>query len=162
MKYIIGTDHAGLIMKNFVKDLLEKMGNDVEDLGPFDSQRVDYPDFAVKVSKRVLELSGNINENLDWQETGVYGILICGTGIGMSITANKINGIRATLCHDAYTAEMGRAHNNGNILCFGARTTGEGTVESIISAWNSTKFEGGRHLQRVIKINSIESSSEKL
>jgi ribose 5-phosphate isomerase B len=162
MKYVIGTDHAGLTMKNFVRELLEKMGHEVEDLGPFSTDRVDYPDYAKKVADKILELSGNIDENLDWQKTGIYGILICGTGIGMSVTANKIIGIRATLCHDSYTAEMSRAHNNANILCFGARTTGEGTVESIISAWNSTKFEGGRHLQRVKKINLIEKLEKKL
>ena len=153
MKYFIATDHAGVEVKDFTKKLLEKKGHEVIDLGPFSTDRVDYPDFAKKLSERVLDASGRVDENIDWKEFGVFGILICGTGIGMSITANKVNGIRAGLCHDAYTSEMARAHNNANILCFGARTTGAGTIESIIDAWDSTPFEGGRHLDRIKKIN---------
>ncbi len=155
MKYIIATDHAGVEVKNFTKELLQQMGHEVEDLGPFTNDRVDYPDFAQALSEKVIECGGDISENEDWKESGVFGILICGTGIGMSITANKINGIRAGLCHDAYTSEMARAHNNANVLCFGARTSGYGTIESIIKAWDSTSFEGGRHLERVKKINSL-------
>jgi len=153
LKYFIATDHAGVEVKDFTKKLLEKKGHEVIDLGPFSTDRVDYPDFAKKLSERVLDASGRVDENIDWKEFGVFGILICGTGIGMSITANKVNGIRAGLCHDAYTSEMARAHNNANILCFGARTTGAGTIESIIDAWDSTPFEGGRHLDRIKKIN---------
>ena len=156
MKYIIATDHAGVDVKDFTKELLEKKGHQVIDLGPFTNDRVDYPDFAKKLSETVIEESGSVDENIDWKENGVFGILICGTGIGMSITANKVGGIRAGLCHDAYTSEMARAHNNANVLCFGARTTGAGTIESIIDAWDSTSFEGGRHLDRVKKINLLD------
>ena len=156
MKYVIATDHAGVDVKNFTKKLLETKGYEVVDLGPFSEDRVDYPDFAKKLSEKVLELAGDeVNENFDWKETEVFGILICGTGIGMSITANKVQGIRAGLCHDAYTSAMARQHNNANILCFGARTSGAGTIESIIDAWDSTSFEGGRHLNRVKKINKV-------
>jgi ribose 5-phosphate isomerase B len=156
MKYIIATDHAGVEVKNFTKKVLENMGHTVEDLGPFSTDRVDYPDYAEKLSKTLISQVGNIDENLDWKESKIFGILICGTGIGMSITANKVEGIRAGLCHDAYTSAMARAHNNANVLCFGARTSGEGTIESILDAWNKTAFEGGRHLDRVKKINSLD------
>ena len=155
MKYFIATDHAGIELKNYTKNILEKMGHEVFDLGPFTDSRVDYPDFAHKLAKTLMENSGKVNEDVDWRETGVFGILICGTGIGMSISANKVKGIRAGLCYDGYTAEMARAHNNANVLCFGARTTGEGTVESIIEAWDKTTFEGGRHLNRVKKIENV-------
>jgi ribose 5-phosphate isomerase B len=155
LKYVIATDHAGIETKNFTKELLLSLGHEVIDLGPDSTDRVDYPDFAEKLSRKVLEEAGEFNLKADWRETGVFGILICGTGIGMSITANKIRGIRASLCHDAYTSEMGRAHNNSNILCFGARTTGFGTIESIVKIWDKTDFEGGRHLNRVLKIEAV-------
>ncbi len=155
MKYFIATDHAGIELKNYTKKILEKMGHEVFDLGPFTNNRVDYPDFAHKLAKTLMENSGKEKEGEDWRETGVFGILICGTGIGMSMAANKVKGIRAGLCYDSYTAEMARAHNNANVLCFGARTTGEGTVESIIKAWDKTVFEKGRHLERVKKIENV-------
>ncbi|HIC09750.1 MAG TPA: ribose 5-phosphate isomerase B [Campylobacterales bacterium] len=156
MKYFIATDHAGVEIKNYTKELLEKMGHEVEDLGPFNTERVDYPDFAEKLAREVAKFSEKISEEEDWKNSGVFGILICGTGIGMSITANKIPNIRAGLCHDAYTAEMARAHNNANVLCFGARVVGKGTIESIVKAWDSAKFEGGRHLNRVQKIGKLD------
>ncbi len=156
MKYFIATDHAGVEIKNYTKELLEKMGHEVEDLGPFNTERVDYPDFAEKLAREVAKFSEKISEEEDWKNSGVFGVLICGTGIGMSITANKIPNIRAGLCHDAYTAEMARAHNNANVLCFGARVVGKGTIESIVKAWDSTKFEGGRHLNRVQKIGKLD------
>jgi ribose 5-phosphate isomerase B len=100
----------------------------------------------------LISLTGEVDIEKDWRETGVFGILICGTGIGMSIAANKIKGIRAALCTDAYHAKMARAHNNANILCFGARSIGSGVIESIVDTWDKTEFEGGRHLKRVKKI----------
>jgi ribose 5-phosphate isomerase B len=156
VKYIIATDHAGVDVKEFTKKVLQSKGYEVEDLGPFSSDRVDYPDFAEKLSNRVLEVAGEFDEERDWREKEVFGVLICGTGIGMSITANKVSGIRAALCHDAYTSEMARSHNNANVLCFGARTSGEGTIESMIDAWEKTPFSGGRHLNRVLKINNLD------
>ncbi len=140
MKFFIATDHAGVNIKPSVIKLLEDMGHEVMDLGPKDNTRVDYPDFAHKLSYEVLA-----NE-------GTQGILICGTGIGMSLAANKHKGIRAALCHDAYTAIMARAHNDANVLCFGERVVGLGVVESILEGWCKTEFEGGRHAQRVAKI----------
>ncbi len=143
MKFFIGTDHAGFEIKPFVIEYLEKKGIEVEDLGTYSTESVDYPDFAHKVANAVLE------------NPGTMGILICGTGIGMSLAANKHKGIRAALCHDYYTAEMSRRHNNANILCFGARVVGKGVIESILDAWLSHEFEGGRHQRRVEKIDNF-------
>jgi len=140
LKFFIATDHAGVNIKPSVIKLLEEMGHEVIDLGPKDNTRVDYPDFAHKLSYEVLA-------NAETQ-----GILICGTGIGMSLAANKHKGIRAALCHDAYTAIMARAHNDANVLCFGERVVGLGVIESILEGWCKTNFEGGRHAQRVEKI----------
>ena len=143
MKYFIGADHAGIEIKAFVKDLFEQRGHEVEDLGPYNKDRVDYPDFAAKVCKKVLENSGSM------------GILICGSGIGMSMAANKFDGIRAALCHNEYSARMARKHNDANVLCLGERVSGEGMIEAIIKAWDKAEFEEGRHTQRVEKINAL-------
>ncbi|HEX5711628.1 MAG TPA: ribose 5-phosphate isomerase B [Sulfuricurvum sp.] len=143
MKFYIGTDHAGLEMKNFTVDLLRQKGHEVIDLGPYDKDRVDYPDYAVKVCESVLA------------DTASQGILICGSGIGMSMAANRYHGIRAALCHDAYTASVARGHNDANILCFGERIVGQGVAESILDAWIAGTFEGGRHCGRVDKIEAI-------
>ena len=113
-------------------------------MGPFTKDRVDYPDYAVKVCEKVLS------------DKGSMGVLICGSGIGISMAANRHHGIRAALCHDAYTAKMGRAHNDGNVLCFGERIVGVGVAESIIDAWIEAEFEGGRHAGRVEKIEAIK------
>lgn len=143
MKFYIATDHAGLDLKNLTVEMLRAKGHEVDDLGPFDKERVDYPDFAQKVCDAVLK-----------DETS-HGILICGSGIGMSMAANRHKGIRAALCHDAYTAHMARAHNDANVLCFGERVVGPGVAESIIDAWCAGLFEGGRHSSRVAKIEAI-------
>jgi len=140
LKFYIATDHAGYAIKDYVKELVVSLGHEIIDLGPNSANRVDYPDFAKKCANRVIK------------DKGSFGILICGTGIGISISANKVKGIRAALCHDAYTASMSRAHNNANILCFGERVVGKGVIESIIKAFCNTPFEGGRHAKRVNKI----------
>lgn len=140
MKYYIGSDHAGINIKAYVQEIFTKLGHEVEDLGPFNKDRVDYPDFAKKCANAVVE------------DKGSFGILICGTGIGISISANKVAGIRTALCHDAYTASMSRAHNDANILAFGERVVGKGVIESMIEAFCNTPFEGGRHAGRVAKI----------
>jgi len=145
MKFYIATDHAGIDYKDFVIEILKNKNIEVEDLGPYSKDRVDYPDYAKKCALAVKE------------DKGSFGILICGTGIGMSIAANKVKGIRAALCHDAYTASMARAHNDAQILCFGQRVVGLGVVESIIDAFITTKPEGGRHEKRVEKIMEIEN-----
>jgi len=140
MKYYIATDHAGYALKEFTKAYVQELGHEIIDLGPDSADRVDYPDFAKKCAEAVVA------------DEGSRGILICGTGIGISIAANKVKGIRAGLCHDAFTAHATRAHNDANILCFGERVVGKGVVESMLDAFCSTEFEGGRHTGRVEKI----------
>jgi len=143
MKYFIGSDHAGVDFKAFVKELFEAKGHEVVDMGPSTKDRVDYPDFASKVCCEVLK-----NENSK-------GILICGSGIGMSMAANKFDGIRAALCHNEYSAAMARQHNDANVLCLGERVSGLGMVEAIVNSWLTNEFEGGRHEGRVEKINDL-------
>ena len=145
MKFYIATDHAGIDLKDYTVELLKEKGHEVIDLGPFSKDRVDYPDYAVKVAESVLADSDS------------QGILICGSGIGMSMAANRFNGIRAALCHDAYTATVARGHNDANILCFGERIVGRGVAESILDAWIAGSFDGGRHTGRVAKIEAINS-----
>lgn len=140
MKFYIATDHAGIDLKDYTVELLKQKGHEVIDLGPFTKERVDYPDYAHELCKSVLA------------DTVSQGILICGSGIGMSMAANRHEGIRAALCHDAYTAQVARGHNDANVLCFGERIVGKGVAESIIDAWLSSNFEGGRHCGRVEKI----------
>lgn len=144
MKFYIATDHAGIDLKDYTVELLKEKGHQVIDLGPYSKDRVDYPDYAIKVSKAVLA------------DDESQGILICGSGIGMSMAANRHSGIRAALCHDAYTATVARGHNDANVLCFGERIIGKGVAESIIDAWIAASFEGGRHAGRVAKIEAIK------
>lgn len=144
MRFYIATDHAGVELKNYSVELLKQKGHEVIDLGPFNTDRVDYPDFAIKVCENVLNDSGS------------QGILICGSGIGMSMAANRFSGIRAALCHDAYTASVARGHNDANVLCYGERIVGKGVAESILDAWTAGGFEGGRHCGRVEKIEAIK------
>lgn len=141
--YVIGTDHAGVNIKNFVIALLQEKGFSVIDLAPQDTQRVDYPDYAKKVCDA-------LKENPQYR-----GILICGSGIGMSIAANRYKHIRAALCHDAYMAKMARLHNDANVLCMGERVSGLGEVASILEAFIDSEFEGGRHTQRVGKLQDL-------
>ena len=144
MKFYVATDHAGIDLKDITVEMLRDKGHEVEDLGPFFKDRVDYPDYAVKVAEAVLA------------DASAHGILICGSGIGMSMSANRFHGIRAALCHDAYTATMARAHNDANILCFGERIVGVGVAESILDSWIAGSFEGGRHAGRVEKVEAIK------
>ena len=140
MKLYIATDHAGIDLKDYTVELLKEKGHEVIDLGPFSKTRVDYPDYAHKVAESVLA------------DSFTQGILICGSGIGMSMAANRHVGIRAALCHDAYTATVARGHNDANILCFGERIVGKGVAESILDAWIAGTFDGGRHCGRIEKI----------
>ncbi len=138
MKYFIASDHAGKNLRKFTKEFLEKKGISVVDLG-CEEDRVDYPDFANKLCDAVLANEGSM------------GVLICGSGIGMSMAANRHAGIRAALCHDAYTAAAARAHNDANVLCMGERAIGFGVVESVLETWLAGSFEGGRHADRIKK-----------
>jgi len=141
-KFYIATDHAGYAVKAYVKEFVSSLGHEIIDLGPDSADRVDYPDFAKKCADAVIA------------DKGSFGILICGTGIGISISANKVPGIRAALCHDHYTAMLTRQHNDANILCFGERVVGKGVIEDMIEVFANTEFEGGRHAGRVAKIES--------
>lgn len=140
MKFFVATDHAGIELKDYTVQLLKDKGHEVIDLGPYATDRVDYPDYAHKLCEEVLA------------DERTHGILICGSGIGMSMAANRHEGIRAALCHDAYTATVARGHNDANVLCFGERIVGKGVAESILDAWIIGSFDGGRHTQRVKKI----------
>ncbi|TLU84869.1 MAG: ribose 5-phosphate isomerase B [Chlorobium sp.] len=140
MKIAVGSDHAGFEFKKGVLAWLERNGYQFNDMGPYDEGSVDYPDYARKVASSVA--SGECNS----------GILLCGTGIGVSISANKIKGIRAALACNPEFATLARQHNNANIICFSARFTDMATIEQSLSNWFNTDFEGGRHQQRVNKI----------
>ena len=140
----IGADHGGVRLKEVVVRALEARGIPFVDVGTNDSASVDYPDFAAKVASGVA--SGDYER----------GILICGTGIGMSIAANKFFGVRAALCHDTYTARMSRQHNDANVLVLGERVTGPGVAEEIVQVWIDTAFDAGRHSLRVDKIHQHE------
>jgi ribose 5-phosphate isomerase B len=145
MKIAIGSDHAGHDLKQMVRALLAEMGHAVEDRGTTSaSASVDYPDYALAVARDVA--SGSAER----------GILLCGSGIGMSITANKVPGIRAALCHDHYTARVSREHNDANVLCLGGRTTGSEVAFEIVRTFLETPFSGGRHARRVDKIRTLE------
>lgn len=139
-KIYIASDHAGVEMKKALTMLLTKKGHKIIDLGPNNSDSVDYPDYAKKLAREVKK------------HPKAKGILICGTGIGMSMTANKTKGIRAALCFDVNTAKLSREHNDANILCLGARTTKIDLAKKITLAWLSTDFRGERHLKRIKKI----------
>jgi len=145
MRFYIATDHAGFHYKEQVKEYIRAKGIEIIDLGPDSADRVDYPDYGKKCAEAVKN------------DKGSFGIIICGTGIGISMAANKVEGIRAALCHDAYTASMARAHNDAQILAFGERVVGMGVVQSMIDAFIETEFEGGRHANRVEKINAIDA-----
>ncbi len=146
MKFYIATDHAGYAVKDYLLELLAAKGHEAVDLGPNSADRVDYPDFGRKCAEAVRD------------DAGSFGIVVCGTGIGISVSANKVPGIRAALCHDAYTAAMARAHNDAQILAFGERVVGRGVIESILDAFIATEFEGGRHAGRVEKISAIDEA----
>ena len=144
MNIVIGCDHAAPDMKAVVKAELEKMGFSVTDVGTNSTESCDYPDIAHALCEKITD------------GTHRLGILICGTGIGMSIAANKHVGIRAACCSDAFSAELTRRHNDANVLCFGARVVGLGTALQLVDAFLNTDYEGGRHQRRVDLVNQIE------
>ena len=139
-KICISSDHAGFELKDFIKDILIKSKIPIIDLGPFNDRSVDYPDYAKRVSKRVSSKKSEI------------GILVCGSGTGMAISANKTKGIRAAVGYNIKSTQLSRQHNNANILCLGSRLTKKKDVKKIISIFLSTRFEGGRHQRRIKKI----------
>ncbi|MEC1177701.1 ribose 5-phosphate isomerase B [Metasolibacillus meyeri] len=144
MKIAISSDHGGNNLRREIMSLLGDLGISYEDFGPQADESVDYPDYAKPVSEGVA--SGKFDR----------GILICGTGIGMSIAANKVKGIRCALVHDVFSAKATRCHNDSNVLAMGERVIGPGLACEIVSTWLSTEFEGGRHTRRVEKISELE------
>jgi len=149
MRIAVGTDHRGYAIRARVIDLLQRLGHEVADLGAETGESVDYPDIAARVARKVSHGEAE------------RGILMCGTGLGMSIAANKFPGVRAAPCHDDLTAEMSRRHNDSNILCLSADLLGERLIDRMIELWLSTPFEGGRHARRVEKITDIEREVEQ-
>ena len=149
MKIALAADHGGYALKEELKKHLEKRGIEYEDLGTYSTESVDYPDYALKAAEAVA--AGNFD----------FGIGVCGTGIGISIAANKVPGIRCALCHDTFSARMTRMHNDANMLAFGGRVIGSGLMCDIVDAFLGASFEGGRHAKRVEKIRKIEEKYSK-
>ena len=146
MKLLIGADHGGVELKEIISEHLKNKGYELTDVGTFTTDSVDYPDIAKDLCTKLLNKEAE------------FGILICGTGIGISISANKFNGIRAALCTDEFSARDTRAHNDANVLCLGGRVVGPELAKSICDAFLSGSFEGGRHKIRVDKITALENN----
>ena len=142
----IGADHGGFELKEHIKKHLDELGLEYKDYGTYSEESVDYPDCAKPVCEAVMD------------RTADKGILICGTGIGISIAANKHKGIRAALCGDVYSAKMTKVHNNANVLCLGGRVTGRELAFMIVDAWLNAEYDGGRHQARIDKIHAIEEA----
>jgi len=148
MKIALGSDHTALEMKNEVKKLLDEMGHTYEDFGTYDTQRCDYPVYGYRVGKAVAE--GKCDR----------GILICGTGVGIGLAANKVKGIRCVTCSEPYSAKLSREHNNSNVLSFGARVVGPELAKMIVTAFLTAEFEGERHARRVAQLAAIENGED--
>lgn len=146
MRVALGCDHAGFVMKDTVIATLQELNVEIIDLGTDSLDSVDYPDYGERVGRSVATGEAEL------------GIVICGTGIGISIAANKVPGIRAALCHDTFSARMSRLHNDANVLALGSRVVGPGLASDIVRAWITTEFEGGRHARRVEKLLAIEQN----
>jgi ribose 5-phosphate isomerase B len=144
MRIAVGTDHRGYSIRSKVIELAQRLGHEVQDVGTYSADAVDYPDIASVVAGRVSR--GEVDR----------GILVCGTGLGMCIAANKFRGVRAAPCHDDLTAELSRRHNDSNILCLSADLLGQRRIDRMVELWLSTPFEGGRHARRVEKIRQLE------
>lgn len=145
MKVAVGCDHGGIVLKKAVISTLEELGAEIVDMGTYSEVSVDYPDYAYKVAKAVA------NKEVD------CGVLMCGTGIGISIAANKVKGIRAAVCTNTYMAEMTKRHNNANIIALGGRVINEDEAKEIVKTWWNATYEGGRHQNRLDKITQIEN-----
>ena len=144
MKVAIASDHGGFQLKQFLVESLLRKGITVSDLGPASKDSCDYPDYAELVCSQIQ------NQEADW------GILVCGTGIGMSMAANKFSGIRAAVVSDSFCAAATREHNNANVLCLGERVIGFGVAQKILDAWCMASYEGGRHQRRLNKLHALE------
>lgn len=146
MKIILGADHGGFELKNNIAKWLETQGHQIEDIGTFSNESVDYPDFSLKVAHEVA--NGNFEK----------GVLVCGSGVGVMLAANKVKGIRAVQCHDTVVARLSREHNDANIITMGGRFIAKELAYEIISVWLNTEFLNGRHSKRIEKITLIEKS----
>lgn len=146
MRIALGGDHAGFAYKEALKAHLRELGHDVEDVGAADAQTSDYPDFASSVARAVA--SGRAER----------GVLVCGSGIGMAVAANKVAGVRAAVVLDKVSAEMSRRHTDTNVICFGARLQGIDDVKSLLKLWMDTPFDGGRHVPRLEKVGRLEQN----
>ncbi len=144
MKLIIGSDHAGFELKEFLKAFMRTRNIEVVDWGVADETPADYPDIGQAVAEKIS------------RQEFARGILICGTGIGMSIVANRFPGVRAALCHDVYTARLSREHNDANLLVLGGRLLGKGLAQEILRVWLESEFQGGHHQRRLAKIKALE------
>lgn len=144
MKIAIASDHAGFVLKPAISEYIKELGYEVEDFGPETDDRVNYPDFAIKLSESVARGDCDL------------GVLICGTGVGMAITANKVKGIRCGSVSESYSARRARQHNNANVIAFGARVVGEDIAKDIVKAFLEAEFQGGRHAERVQIITNYE------
>lgn len=149
MKIALGADHGGFELKEEIQNYLKSAGYEVKDYGTYNTDSCDYPDIAIQVAEAVASKEFE------------FGILICGTGIGISIAANKVPGIRAALCSDTFSAHATREHNNANILAMGQRVVGPGLALDIVKTFLSTEFEGDRHIKRIDKITAIEKKYNK-
>ncbi len=145
MKWYAGSDHAGLVLKNHLVELLRSLGDEVVDIGTHDEKSVDYPSYGAEVGRRVTG------------EPGTWGLVVCGSGIGISIAANKIPGVRCALVHDAFTAEAARLHNDANVIAVGGRVLGFGVADHALKTFRATAFEGGRHQRRVDQLSALDS-----
>jgi ribose 5-phosphate isomerase B len=150
MKWYVGADHAGRALKQHLAQQLRSLGDEVEDLGTHDDASVDYPDFGAAVGRAVAASDGQAR-----------GLVVCGSGIGISIAANKVAGVRAALVHDSYTAEMARAHNDANVIALGSRVVGQGVAEEALRRFRDTEFAGGRHGARVAKLGALDQGKGK-
>jgi len=144
MKVAVGSDHGGYAAKRKATEVLQELGHEVEDVGTHSEASCDYPDYAIEVALRVGRKEAD------------YGILCCGTGIGMSMAANKVPGVRAAVCHSDFTCEMARRHNDANVLCMGGRVVDDRMVEQLVRRFLHTPFDGGRHTRRVKKITNLD------
>ena len=144
MKIILGADHGGYELKNSIAEWLKTQGHEIKDIGTFSPDSVDYPDYAKIVGEEVVK--GNFDK----------GILVCGSGVGIAIAANKVKGVRAVLCHDVVMARLSREHNDTNIITMGGRFIAKDLAYEILNVWLNTGFSGGRHARRIEKISSLE------
>lgn len=150
MKVALGCDHAGFALKDTVAEQIKRLGHEVLDCGTFSAQSTDYPDYAEKVAKAIANKQAQ------------RGILICGSGVGVCIAANKVKGIRASICHDAYSAQQAVEHDGLNVLCLGARIIGPATAEELVTRFLSATFSNGeRHLRRLNKVLTLEKNNFK-